>query len=53
LTGTHPEFVVRFARLLYLSRDPGTRGIYRNEAREIVLVRNERGQLESPAALFK
>jgi hypothetical protein len=56
LTGTHPEFVVRFARLLYLSRDPEIRGIYRNEARELLLrvvVRNERGQLESTAALFK
>lgn len=56
LTGTHPEYVVRFARLLYLSRDPGARAIYRNAARELLLrvvVRNERGQLESTAALFR
>lgn len=56
LTGTHPEFVVRFARLLYLSRDPKTHGFYYKEAQQVLLrvvVRNELGQLESTAALFR
>lgn len=56
LAGTHPDFVVRFARLLYLSRDPKTHGLYWKAARQVLLhvvVRDEGGQLESTAALFQ
>jgi hypothetical protein len=56
LTGTHPEFVVRFARLLFLSTNARFRDIYGNEARQMlrhVVVRNEIGKLEKTAALFR
>ncbi len=55
LGGTHPEFIVRFARLLSLSRAPNN-DWYRRQARQILLqvrVRNERGALESGARLFR
>jgi hypothetical protein len=54
LTGTHPEFVVRFARLLYLSRK--AQSFEAREARQVLLrvvVRDEQGQLENAAALFR
>jgi hypothetical protein len=56
LTGTHPEFVVRFARMLYLSRDPKAHSYYGREAQQVlfrVVVRNEDGQLERTEALFR
>lgn len=55
LTGTHPEFVVRFARMLYLSRDPKARSFYAKEAQQVLLrveVRDESGKTESAAAVF-
>ncbi|MEZ2352128.1 ImmA/IrrE family metallo-endopeptidase [Caballeronia sp. RCC_10] len=56
LSGTHPVYVVRFARLLYLSRDPKAHGFYSKEAKQVLLrvvVLNEQGQPESAAAVFK
>ena len=56
LSGTHPEFVVRFARMLYLARDPKAHSIYSNEAKQVLLrvvVRDEQGKLESTEALFR
>ena len=55
LTGDHPEFIVRFSRLLYLSKAPNV-DWYRREARQVLLrvrVRNERGRTESAARLFR
>lgn len=55
LAGTHPEFIVRFARMVWLSSSPGARA-YRKEAREVlrrVEVRNEGGRLEGTKALFR
>ncbi|MEB0123479.1 hypothetical protein QN391_22740 [Pseudomonas sp. CCI1.2] len=54
LVGTHPDYVVRFSRMLFLSKDPVAR-IYRNQAREVlrrVVVVNEGGQSESVDALL-
>ena len=56
LAGTHPDFVVRFARLLFLSSNKKFRYIYAHEARNVLLhvtVVNEQGQSESTAALFR
>lgn len=55
LTGTHPQYVVRFARLVFLSTNPRLKDIYGTEARRIlehVVVRDENGALESAEALF-
>jgi hypothetical protein len=55
LAGTHPEFIVRFARLLSLSRAPNNEW-YQRQARQIlrqVRVKNERGAVESGARLFR
>lgn len=56
LTGTHPEFVVRFSRLLFLSTNKRFRDIYGNEARQVlrhIVVRDESGKLETTAPLFR
>lgn len=56
LKGTHPEYIVRFARLLHLSRDPNVRIPYARTSREVlrrVVVRDERGVLQSMRPLFR
>ena len=55
LSGTHPEYVVRFARLVFLSTNPKLKDIYGTEARRIlqhVVVRDEHGALENVEPLF-
>ena len=56
LSGTHPEFVVRFARLLFLSKDRRIRDIYGRQAERVlghVVVKNEQGELEATNTLFR
>jgi len=55
LAGTHPEFIVRFARLLSLSRSSDN-GWYQRQAQQIlrqVRVKNEHGAAESGDLLFR
>lgn len=56
LAGTHPEFVVRFARLLYLSTYPYSRSIFRPQAEQVlrhIVVKDEHGNLQSTRDLFR
>lgn len=55
LGGTHPALVVRFVRMLTLSRDPRIQEIYRPQAERVLehlSVRNERGTAEPASNLF-
>lgn len=56
LAGTHPEFIVRFARLLDLSTNTKAKEFYGNAARQVLLrvvVKDERGKTEPLSAAFR